>query len=58
LSIGPLQVAEETLLGDPTLKDLNRLLETIAVTDAFDAITTDRFYQKARTFHEALARYA
>jgi hypothetical protein len=27
----------------------------IAVADAFDAITTDRPYQKARTFHEALA---
>ncbi len=26
----------------------------IAVADAFDAITTDRPYQKARTFHEAL----
>ena len=27
----------------------------IAVADAFDAITTDRPYQKARTFHQALA---
>jgi HD-GYP domain-containing protein (c-di-GMP phosphodiesterase class II) len=29
--------------------------QIIAAADAFDAITTDRPYQKARPFHEALA---